>query len=752
MSGHSRGTILQVAVPSPLRRAFDYLPLIEASDADALTPVGSRIRVPFGRRSCVGVVVGHANSTPVPKAKLRRALEVLDSAPILPPAAMELLLWASQYFHHPIGDVVLGALPGILRRGRDPSARGAEHWRLTPAGREIDPASLSRAPRQAEALQRLSRTLEGLAAIELGTKAGNGRSALAAMARKGWVEKVPAADRAASIHSHNLIPQAGETLLDPAARDLNESQRVAIASVTTTLGRFAPFLLDGVTGSGKTEVYLSLIAQVVQAGGQALVLIPEIGLTPQIVARFRARIEAPVAVLHSGLTEGERARSWLLARNGTAQVVIGTRSSVFVPLPRLGIIIVDEEHDLSFKQQDGFRYSARDLAVVRARQASVPVILGSATPSMETLQNVVRARYQELRLPHRAGGAVSPTLRIVDLRGQPCEEGLSGELRRAISDNLARGEQSLLFINRRGYAPVLICRDCGWHADCARCDSNLVYHRLIGRLRCHHCGHDARIPASCPSCQAERLEAFGLGTQRVSEAIASTFPAARVERIDRDRVRRKGTFEQLLAEIHAGTIDILVGTQMLAKGHHFPGVTLVGVLDGDSGLFGADFRAPERMAQLLVQVAGRAGRGDKPGQVLIQTHHPHHPLLRRLTREGYRAFSEATLIERESAALPPFSSNALLRAEAVQPELAQLFLERARDLAQALVASDVQLLGPVPAPMERRAGRFRAHLLVEAPSRASIQQLLVHWLAALEGLAEGRKVRWSIDVDPQEMM
>ena len=489
---------------------------------------------------------------------------------------------------------------------------------------------------------------------------------------------------------------------------------------------------------------------------QALVLIPEIGLTPQLVERFRERLAVPVAVLHSALPDAERAQSWLSLRDGIARVASGTRSSIFVPLPDLGVIIVDEEHDLSYKQQDGFRYSARDLAVVRAQRAGVPIVLGSATPSLESLQNAVRDRYREVRLPARAGNAKAPQISVVDLRGQRCVEGLSEQLIAAIAQSLAAEEQSLLFINRRGFAPVLMCRNCGWHSQCLRCDSNLVLHRDSNRLRCHHCGFDGPTVHRCPECGSERVDAMGTGTQRIAEAISARFPDAKVERVDRDSLRRRGSLDALLERIHQGTIDVLVGTQMLAKGHHFPRVTTVGIIDGDGGLFGADFRAPERMAQLLTQVSGRAGRGARPGRVLIQTHHPDHPLLQVLIRQGYRAFAEQSLVERKLAQLPPFVSNALLRAEATQATPAHVFLEWARERAEHHLRrleedGKVQLLGPVPAPMERRAGRYRAHLLVESDSRPKLQKLLGPWMGELEGAKQARRVRWSLDVDPQEM-
>ena len=523
-------------------------------------------------------------------------------------------------------------------------------------------------------------------------------------------------------------------------------------AVEARLGDFSPFVLEGVTGSGKTEVYLRLIETVVARGRQALVLIPEIGLTPQLLARFHARLTCRVAALHSGLSHGERLSSWTHARDGAADVVVGTRSAVFVPLARPGLFIVDEEHDLSFKQQDGFRYSARDLAVVRARDAGTPVVLGSATPSLEAIDNVRRGRYRRLELPHRAGGASPPRIDVVDLRQRPFHSGLCDVLVEALEETKARSEQALLFINRRGYAPRYMCHACGWIASCDRCDAHLVFHREDERLRCHHCAAERAPMVECPECGSKNVRRLGLGTERVARTLERRIKGLRVARMDRDATRRRGSLEALLDRVHAGEVDAVVGTQMLAKGHHFPNVTLVAILDADAGLFGIDFRAGERMAQLLLQVAGRAGRGDRTGRVLLQTHHPEHPLLRVLVLEGYRQFCAQALEERRGARLPPFASLALVRAEAQQREAPQSFLRDAGACASARPHRGISVLGPVPSPMERRAGRYRAQLLVDATTRGALQRFLPGWIADLEALPSARKVRWSVDVDPQEMV
>jgi len=544
-----------------------------------------------------------------------------------------------------------------------------------------------------------------------------------------------------------LLPSSSTADRPPA---LNAEQQAALDALQASLGTFGVSLLDGVTGSGKTEVYLGLIDAVLARGEQALVLVPEIGLTPQLLARFRARFAVPIAVLHSGLSDRERLDAWLAAREGEACIVIGTRSAVFTPLARPGVIILDEEHDASFKQQEGFRYSARDVAVKRGQLEGIPVLLGSATPSLETLHNARQGRYAHHRLSERAGIAEPPQVAVLDVRAQPMNHGLSMALVNAVRRHLEADGQVLLFLNRRGYAPTLLCHECGWVATCRRCDAHMTLFAGQRRLRCHHCGAERPADPACPACGSEALRPLGAGTERLEEALQGLFPDTGIARIDRDTTRRKGAMQAMLDEVHAGRARILVGTQMLAKGHHFPEVTLVGLIDIDQGLFSADFRATERMAQLITQVAGRAGRAERPGQVLIQTHHPEHPLLQRLLAEGYAAFAQAALEERRQANLPPYSYLALLRAEAADPSLPLAFLQHARELAEGLGARGVQL-GPIPAPMERRAGRVRAQLLLQAAQRGALHRLLAPWLLQLEGDKLGRKVRWSLDVDPQEM-
>lgn len=532
--------------------------------------------------------------------------------------------------------------------------------------------------------------------------------------------------------------------------NLTEGQRAALESCLAGMARFHPVLLHGVTGSGKTEVYLRLLERVLAAGRQALYLVPEIGLTPQLEERVRGRFAGvPVAHAHSHLGQGERAAAWLAARTGAARIVLGTRLAALMPFADLGLIVVDEEHDPSYKQQEGLRYSARDVAVRRAQELGIPVVLGSATPSLESFANVREGRYTLARLVTRASGASMPAVRTIDTRADRPKEGLTSALMRALRDCVARGEQALVFVNRRGFSPVLFCRACTWHSSCRRCSANLVLHRKAGELRCHHCGHRERVPHACPSCGAADLAPVGQGTQRVEEGLREALPGARIERVDRDAAARKGALAAALERFRAGEIDILVGTQMLAKGHDYPRLTRVGVLDSDSALFSADFRSAERLFALLVQVAGRAGRAETPGEVLIQTDFPSHPLYAAVARHDYEGFAESALEERRLAGFPPFAYLALLRAEAKQPGEALRFLRQAAKLAHDL-AADVEVFDPVAAPLERKAGFERAQLLVRARSRAPLQAFLRQWRSRLdEGAA--RSVRWSLDVDPQEV-
>ena len=734
-------TILQVALPVPLYSLFDYLPP-EGVEAATLPP-GVRLRLPFRQRQLVGVLV----ATRSPEAegfsgKLRRASTLLDPQPLLSGETLALLRWAADYYRHPLGEVICSALPARLRQGKAPLDPHQPEigWQLTRDGAQRPLTKLARAPRQASVVALLQQRPQ-CSEAELRQQLGNVRDPLKRLHHHGWIEAT-AMRPLPAIESETGPP-------------LNREQQQAVSAVTAALGHFASFLLDGVTGSGKTEVYLQLTQAVLRRGGQVLILVPEIGLTPQLVRRLQRRIAAPLARLHSALAEGERERNWQQARSGIARVVVGTRSAIFTPLPELALILVDEEHDLSYKQQEGFRYSARDLAIVRARHCRCPVVLGSATPALESLYNVSRQRYQSLPLRQRAGAAQPPRLELIDVRGKRMVAGLSPSLLQLVSDTLASDAQVLLFLNRRGYAPLLLCRNCGWFAECRRCDARMTLHLDRGILWCHHCGAQRPPETGCPKCGNPTLVPAGEGTERLESELSRRFVGVPVVRIDRDSTSRKGSFEQRLEEIRAGHHSLLIGTQMLAKGHHLPNVTLVGILDVDQGFYGVDYHAMERMAQTIIQVAGRAGRAERPGRVVMQTRHPDHPLLLTLLREGYAAFARAALEERRQAALPPFHSQALLRAEALDAELPKRFLH---EVQQCLTSSPpellrgVEILGPIPAPMERRAGYLRAHLLLQATTKNALQRLLAAHITALPRLPSAAKVRWSIDVDPMEMM
>ena len=736
---------LQVAVDLPLASTFDYLPPL-GQDAAAIAP-GTRVLVPFGRGERVGLALGVSPGSEQDQSRLKRVTAVLDPAPLLAAEDLALIRWAADYYRHPLGEALFAALPARLRRPEpllEPRPRG---WRLTQAGRDQAPEALARAPRQEAVLALLQvpdagRGLApGLTTGDLTRALGDCAAALRALIARGWVEPCL------------LDPTAAASVAPVPGPELHPEQTQAVAEVRSAMaaGGFRAFLLDGVTGSGKTEVYLRLIQAALAAGRQTLVLVPEIGLTPQLERRMGTRLGVTMAVLHSGLGERERELAWRAAASGTAAVVLGTRSAVFTPLPRLGLVVVDEEHDGSFKQQDGLRYSARDLAVRRAQVTGCPVVLGSATPALETLHNAERGRYAWLHLTERAGGASPPRLDLLDIRGQPLEGGLSRVLVRDLGVEIAAGNQVLLFLNRRGFAPVLTCHDCGWIGGCPHCDARLTLHLHHRRLACHHCGWTQPIPRACPDCAKDDLRAMGQGTERLEEDVARLFPGVPAARIDRDSTRGGG-LRRLLEGARRGDYPILIGTQMLAKGHHLPGVTLVALIDLDQGLFGADYRAPERMAQLIVQVAGRAGRAERPGRVVLQTRHPDHPLLTALLRGGYGAFARGALAERRAAVLPPFAFQALLRAEAREPQAATELLTRAANLARGIGAAGVALWGPVPAPMERRAGRHRAQLLTQAADRGVLQRFLAEWIVGLRGLKVPAGARWSLDVDPQEML
>jgi primosomal protein N' (replication factor Y) len=723
----------------PLTEEFHYL----WSGDVPLPALGSRVRVPFGRRRAIGIVVGHPDSTALPAQKLKSIEAVLDAEPLIDVELMASLGWAADYYHHAFGEVLHHALPVLLRKGRPLPARTRRMARLTAAGRERSLAPPDRrAARQREALALLA-TVEAAPEADLAER-GVSRAALAKLVSKAWVEIYeaplpdPEPDRSAD---GNSTPAAGF--------EMTADQEHAVAEIAGSRGRFRTHLLYGVTGSGKTEVFLRLIERELAERRQTLLLVPEIALTPQLVGRLRERFGAALAVLHSGLTDTDRLTAWEAARTSRARLIVGTRSAAFVPLPAAGLIVIDEEHDPSYKQQQGFRYSARDLAIVRAKRLGVPVLLASATPSLESWRNAVDGRYGLVRLPRRIGSGGNPRVKLVDLNRHASRQGLSTPMLAAIEAHVGRGNQVLLFINRRGFAPVLFCPDCTKAEECDRCDARMTIHARAGVLRCHHCAREKTLRWACPACGAERV-GVGAGTQRVTTELERLYPDLAIARLDRDVVTSRDSMAAVLAGVESGRTQILVGTQMLTKGHDFPAVTLVGVLNADQGLFGTDFRSNERLAQTIVQVAGRAGRRDQPGEVVIQTHYPGHPLLERLLTHDYAAFADLALAERQSAGWPPYSHIALWRAEAPERERAFAFLDRLRALGPGPSAS-IRVLGPVADWMERKGGRYRAQLMLESRSRRALHDLIDAGLRALPEWRETRRVRWAIDVDPLEL-
>jgi primosomal protein N' (replication factor Y) len=729
--------ILRCALPTPLNRLFDYLPPADGSTG----VVGGRVSVPFGRQQLVGMLIAFCDESDVPANKLKAAHSALDNEPLLDATSLRLLNWAANFYQHPLGDTIFNFLPSHLRQGR-PASLVVEKsaWRLSSLGKGLPEDALKRARKQAELLKLLQQ--QDWADREQLKALGIGSSIIKALKDKDILEEFQIASGPAP--KEPCVPGTGLTL--------NAEQAEALQHMQANLSHFSANLLDGITGSGKTEVYLQAIAEVINNGRQALVLVPEIGLTPQMQARFQSRFGDHVVCLHSGLNDAERLQGWLQARDGHATVVIGTRSALLTPFPNLGLIVIDEEHDHSFKQQDGLRYSARDLAIKRAQLLNIPIILGSATPSVETLYNASQGKMSHLKLRERAAGAVPPSFEIIDTRELQSEDGLSEQLLQAIRRHLANEQQVLVFINRRGYAPTLICRSCGWIAQCDACEARLTAHSVGHRLNCHHCGFSGRWPEHCPNCNRRELQGLGMGTQRMDRALALHFPDTKVIRVDRDTTARKGELEEKLAEVATGEPCILVGTQMLAKGHHFPKLSLVVILDADAGIFSADFRGPERMAQTLTQVAGRAGREGIQGEVVVQSQLPDHPMLHNILHLGYGEFSQQLLEQRELQGLPPVRKLVCVHAEDDRLDFAMQVLEQIRDsivpLLQIEDRNASQLIGPTPATLVRRAHRFRAQLNVFADNTAVQHRLLVLIRHFLDTQKIRHSTRVAIDVNP----
>ena len=733
---------VRVAIPSPLRQLFDYLPP-HACAIDFIT-AGCRVIVPFGAQQVVGIVFSLVSDTKVPADKLKEIHSVLDISPLLPGNILHLCRWAARYYHHSVGETLSMALPKQLRLGKPATKNTVPTWLSCPRPNDEVDVQLKRSKKQRAAFKVIVESQDGMSAAQL-QEYGFNKAILRELEKKGLVT------------CENIEPQSHRFIdINPLLRavplTLNNEQAFACETIIEGLGSYQTYLLKGVTGSGKTEVYLQTIAAALALGQQTLVLIPEIGLTPQTVRRFRDRFNVPVACLHSGLNDSERLQSWLDVSKGIAGILISTRSGIFTPMPQLGLIIVDEEHDGSYKQQDSLRYNARDLAIIRAREQKCPVVLGSATPSLETLHNARRGKYTHLNLKQRAGQAKPPNMQLMDIRQQILKDGLSADLLQHVATHLERGNQVMIFLNRRGYAPSMICQDCGHIIDCPKCDAHMTIHRSPPHIHCHHCDFQQPIPWHCPSCSSRKLQPVGQGTERAEQVLAEQFANYPVLRIDRDTTRKKQSLNTLLEEIHSGKPCILVGTQMLAKGHHFPNVTLVAIINADAGLFSADFRGAERTGQLIMQVAGRAGRGHKPGQVAIQTYNPEHPALQLLITNDYSRFADALFLERQHLNLPPQGYLTLVRCESYKQHEGEALLRTLRQNAeQCLDDNSLKLIGPIPAPMEKRQGRYRWHLLVQGKNRNRLHRLVATMVSYLESHRLPRQLKWTVDIDPQDM-
>jgi len=719
---------VQIAIPGPFSGPLSYC---------YHTPIepGVRCRVTLGRRPVIGIVVTpEASDDEYPLEKLKPIIDVLDAKPALPDDIASLSRWMSRYYLHEFSSAYMLALPTLLRKGEEAKLPVEEWVSLTVAGTAISPEQLKRSENHQKLISLLQNTQHST--ITSLREHGFSRSHITALEKKQLIT----IDKH---HNHELIPPTGK--LNEASLSLNAEQRGVLAQVTND--NFSPFLLEGVTGSGKTEVYLQAIEQCLLQGKRALVLVPEIGLTPQTIKRFKQRFQDNVLAIHSGLSDKQRLNAWLKASFGQAAIVIGTRSAILTPLPNLGLIVIDEEHDLSFKQQDTLRYQARDVALKRAHAANIPIIMGSATPSLETLHNAISGRFGHLLLNHRAAGMGMPTIETIDMRQQKHQHGLSERLLIRVSEHLNDGNQVLLFLNRRGYAPSWFCADCGWIADCVYCDAHLTHHRQNFTNICHHCGHREAPIRTCPNCHSHNVSAMGTGTERAEEILTQLFPDIPVIRFDRDAASTRNKFEEQLEKTEQEGPAIIVGTQMLAKGHHFERVTLVGIWDIDVGLFSADLRARERMGQLLTQVSGRSGRGERRGEVLIQTYYPDNPIFEPLIKHDYRSFASELLSERKRTGLPPFGFIAVIRCDSAFADRAE---NRLREMATYLLETGkVRVLGPIPALLSRRAGKHRFMLIVQSDKRSHIHETLTplhqHYPR------DAQQVSWHIDIDPAEL-
>lgn len=731
-------TILKIAIPLPLNHLFDYL--IPADLINKSIQPGTRVIVPFKKSKKVGFVVASSTSSTLNNADLKYILLLLDEQPLISNKDFQLLQWASDYYHYPLGEVFSAVFPLSLRTGKKAILATEKYYQLSERGKLISPKQLHRSPKQKKLFELLQSQNTGISSSSLKKLDKNWLPAIKALLDKDFITIKLQAKATTKITSKT------ESQLTT-----NAQQSKAISQLSANLGSFSVSLLEGVTGSGKTEIYMHVIQNVLDLGMQIMVLLPEITLTPQLESRFRVRFSVSIVIYHSKLTETQRHNAWVQIQQGQSQILLGTRSALFTPFKKLGLIILDEEHDSSFKQQDGFRFSARDLAIVRAKLLNIPVILGSATPSLESLYNVQKKRYQIIYLSQRAGNSIAPKFWLLDIRNKKLLDGISQLLLEQIKITLQKKEQVLLFLNRRGFAPVLICYTCNWIARCNNCDTSLVVHYQKKLLHCHSCQYQRPLLNQCPRCKDAQLKPIGLGTQRVEAKLLELFPQQKIIRLDRDSIQHKDVFESYIKQINLKQVNIILGTQMLAKGHHFPNVTLVAILDVDSGLFSIDFHAAEKLAQLIVQVAGRAGRAEKPGKVILQTRQPNHPLLTMLLSQGYSKFAQKMLEDRQQATLPPFSFQALLRVSATNPEDPQIFLKTICELIKTIQSIDTLALGPVPAPRLKRSGNYHFQLLLQNPKRKQLQKFLKVLVGKIYLLKTNKKVRWSLDVDPIDL-
>ena len=726
--------IVRVALAVPLPRFFDYL-----YPPDLTLIVGGRVLVPFGSQKRVGIVVDLPASSDVAKEKLKPIIDVLDAESLFNSTTWDWLAWSANYYRTALGDVLFQALPVKLRNGESAVKNDRTFWRITDLGKQaLELGALKRAKKQIEALNLL---------LTQDLEKGNNEISSAiwsALKGKDYVEEIIVPTEQKSWQQalgDNPLVNLDNRLT------LNKQQALAFSQLLFQEG-FNVWLLEGVTGSGKTEIYLQYIEEILKKGKQVLVLVPEIGLTPQTVRRFQARFNVEIDVLHSNLNDTQRLNVWERARTGQSAIVIGTRSALFTQFSDLGLIILDEEHDGSFKQQDGWRYHARDLGIVLAQKLNIPILLGSATPSLESVNNVQNGKYHHLVLSKRAGNATALRQFVIDLKHQRIQNGLSEPLLQRMQEHLEKGNQVLLFLNRRGFAPVLLCHECGWIDECHHCEKPYTYHQHQRVLRCHHCGAQKTVPMQCGHCGSTHLVTTGLGTEQLEETLKARFPQYNIARIDRDSTARKGKLEGYLEDIQQGKSQILIGTQMLAKGHHFPNVTLVALVNVDNALFSLDFRAEERLAQLYVQVAGRSGRAEKQGEVVLQTHYPDHPLLTTLLEKGYQAFAEETLKLRHNMGLPPFSFQALFKAQCRHSEEAENALSQLASFFYEQKIEGLQVLGPIPAPFSKKAGQYRWQLLLQHASRKQLQAALSRYSPEL---IKSSQVRLILDVDPLDL-